>query len=97
MDKSLLNLYATYLQISSSQITATGLSELLEQSLSHDKITWFLSSDDYGSEDLYACVKSEVRYQESLQSSDAYGVFNNINENIEKHSNIRYFIVYLFS
>jgi len=74
MDKSLLNLYATYLQISSSQITATGLSELLEQSLSHDKITWFLSSDDYGSEDLYACVKSEVRYQESLQSSDAYGV-----------------------
>ena len=24
-------------------------------------------------------------------------VFNNINENIEKHSNIRYFIVYLFS
>ena len=26
-----------------------------------------------------------------------YLVFNNINENIEKHSNIRYFIVYLFS
>ena len=74
MDKSLLNLYATYLQISTTHITATGLSELLDKTLSHDKITWFLSAEDYCSQDLYSCLKSEVGYQEKTQSSDGYGV-----------------------
>lgn len=76
MDKSLLNLYATYLQISTTQITGTGLSELLDKTFSHDKITWFLSNEDYRSQDLYSCVKSEVRYQENIQAFDAYGVLN---------------------
>jgi len=41
-----------------STITATGLSRLLDNAVSHDQITRFLSGADYTSRDLWALVKA---------------------------------------
>ena len=49
---SLLDLYADYLISSFGPTTATGLSALLEQRVSHDKITRFLSKSQFTSADL---------------------------------------------
>lgn len=61
IDKQLLELYSDYLISSFSQTSATGLSRLLDEAISHDKITRFLSSDDYGSRELWQLVKPVVR------------------------------------
>ncbi len=47
MDKNLLELYSDYLLSSFGATTATGLSALLEGSISHDRVTRFLSQGDY--------------------------------------------------
>ena len=60
-----MDIYTDYLLSSSGQVTATGLSNLLEGSLSHDKITRMLSGQSYGSKDLWHEVKSLVRVHES--------------------------------
>ena len=67
MDKNLLELYSDYLISSFSITTATGLSNLLEGNISHDKITRFLSSQQYDSKDLWLLTKSIVRKIESLE------------------------------
>lgn len=64
MNKSLLDLYSQYLQVSFSQASATVMSELLEGTISHDKITRFLSSQEYSSQDLWQLVKPVVRKTE---------------------------------
>ena len=61
MDKEILDLYTDYLLVSTSQTTATGMSDMLEGRLSHDKITRFLSRDDFTSKDLWQLVKPTVR------------------------------------
>jgi hypothetical protein len=61
MDKKLLELYSDYLIASFSKITATGLSNVLDNSISHDKITRFLSKEIYDSKALWKEVKSVVR------------------------------------
>ena len=61
MNKELLDFYTDYLITSTYQTTATGLSELLSGSISHDKITRFLSSEDYTSKQLWKLVKQIVR------------------------------------
>ena len=61
MDKRILDLYTDYLLVSTSQTTATGMSEMLEGALSHDKITRFLSKEDFTSKDLWGLVKPTVR------------------------------------
>ena len=66
MNKELLDFYTDYLITSTCQTTATGLSELLSDSISHDKITRFLSSEDYTSKQLWKLVKPIVR-EVSLQ------------------------------
>ena len=60
-----MDLYTDYLLSSFSQVTATGLSHLLDGSVSHDKITRELSGKAYGSKDLWQEVKSLVRSHES--------------------------------
>jgi IS4 transposase len=60
-----MDLYTDYLLSSFGQVTATGLSNLLEGSISHDKITRMLSGHEYGSKDLWQEVKSLVRAHES--------------------------------
>jgi len=47
MNRQFLELYTDYLLSSFSYKTATGLSILLEGEISHDKVTRFLSSEDF--------------------------------------------------
>jgi hypothetical protein len=61
MKNPLLALYSDYLISSFSLIPATGLSLLLDNAVSHDQITRFLSEADYTSRDLWALVKPTVR------------------------------------
>lgn len=68
MDKQLLDLYTDYLISSFSLTTATGLSTLLGGAISHDKITRFLSAEDFTSADLWQLVKPLVR---PIQSEEA--------------------------
>lgn len=65
MDRELLELYTDYLISSFSYTTATGLSKFMDGTISHDKITRFLSKLDYASKDLWQVVKSKVRQIES--------------------------------
>jgi len=60
-----MDLYTDYLLSSFGQVTATGLSNLLDGSISHDKITRLLSARAYSSKDLWQTVKSDVRRHES--------------------------------
>ena len=68
-----MDLYTDYLLSSFEQVTATGLSNLLDGSISHDKVTRLLSGKDYGSRDLWHEVKSVVR---SHESDDACLIFD---------------------
>lgn len=61
MDKIVLDLYTDYLISSFGQITATGLSELLGTTLSHDRISRFLGAEDFTSADLWQWVKPLAR------------------------------------
>ena len=65
MNSNILELYTDYLMTSTSYTTATGLSNLLDNEIKHDKITRFLSSDDFCSKDLWMLVKPTVREIES--------------------------------
>ena len=61
MNKQLLDIYSDYLISSFSYTTATGLSDALSGAISHDKITRFLSAEDYDSKQLWKLVKPTVR------------------------------------
>lgn len=61
LNKKILDLYTDYLISSFSQTTATGLSAVLNQSYSHDKITRFLSAYEYSQKDYWFFIKSLVR------------------------------------
>jgi hypothetical protein len=79
--KKEMDLYTDYLRLVSlaeplssfDQVTATGLSALLDGSVSHDKITRMLSGGAYGSKDLWHEVKPLVRFH---QIEDACLVFD---------------------
>jgi hypothetical protein len=64
MKKADLDLYTDYLLSTFGAATATGLSAMLEGDVSHDRITRFLSGQDYTSKDLWQEVKSTVRMVE---------------------------------
>lgn len=61
----MLDVYTDYLISSFSYTTATGLSNALGGIISHDKITRFLSADDYDSKKLWKLVKKSIRQIES--------------------------------
>jgi len=65
MNKNLLDIYSDYLIAQNGYATATGLSQLLDGEVSHDKITRFLNSKEASSKDLWEYVKPEVRKIES--------------------------------
>lgn len=73
MDKQLLDLYSDYLLSSFSVTTATGLSSLVDGEVSHDKVTRFLSREDFGSRELWQLVKKEVR---EVESEDGVLIFD---------------------
>jgi hypothetical protein len=67
MKKSELELYTDYLLSSFGSTTATGLSQMVDGAVSHDRVTRFLSGRDYTSKDLWMQVKAEVRQVEGEQ------------------------------
>jgi hypothetical protein len=56
-----LDLYTDYLLSSFNQVTATGLSVLMDGAISHDRITRLLSRNCFDSKDLWLAVKPLVR------------------------------------
>jgi hypothetical protein len=61
MDKKMLDLYSDYLIAQNQYARATGLSDLLEGHISHDKITKFLNGAETSSKDLWQYIKPEIR------------------------------------
>jgi hypothetical protein len=57
----IFDLYTDYLITSFSYTTATGLSNLVDNAISHDQITRFLSQQDFTSKDLWNVIKKTVR------------------------------------
>ena len=53
---------------SASQTSATGLSRLLDNTISHDSITRFLTTNHFDSKSLWTSVKSLVREQENVNA-----------------------------
>lgn len=67
-DPKLLDLYTDYLLASFRMATATGLSELTDQALSHDKISRFLGLEAFSAKDYWRCIKPLVRQVEHPDS-----------------------------
>lgn len=65
MEKHMLDIYTDYLIFQTGYATATGLSALLPNDISHDKVTRFLNGDKLGSKDLWSYVKTDLRLHES--------------------------------
>ena len=65
MKLKILDIYTDYLISSFGFTTATGLSKMLNNKLSHDKITRFLSSKEFKSKDLWEIAKPIIRRIES--------------------------------
>jgi DDE superfamily endonuclease len=80
MSDKLLDLYTDYLISSFGQVTATGLSRLLNGEVSHDQITRFLSSEPKRSADLWRIAKPLVR---SIESSEGVIVIDDTIEEKE--------------
>ena len=73
MGRDILDLYSDYLLYSNAQTTATGLSELLDGEISHDKITRFLSSEYFDEKTLWKKTKKLVR---AFEEKDACLIFD---------------------
>lgn len=65
MKTDYLELYTDYLISNNGQATATGLSAMMDNSVSHDQITRFLSKNELTSKELWMRVKKIVREVES--------------------------------
>jgi hypothetical protein len=65
MKTDYLELYTDYLISNSGFATATGLSAMMDKSVSHDQITRFLSSGEFDSKQLWKITKKTVREIES--------------------------------
>ncbi|RLA73533.1 MAG: IS701 family transposase [Epsilonproteobacteria bacterium] len=65
MKTDYIELYTDYLISSNGYATATGLSAMTDNKISHDQITRFLSKNEFGSKELWLEVKSTMREIES--------------------------------
>jgi len=70
-----MDLYTDYLLSSFGRVTATGLSDLLDGKVSHDRITRTLSGHSYSSMDLWQEVKPLVR---EYENEDACLIFDDM-------------------
>lgn len=73
MQRADLDLYTDYLLSTFGAATATGLSAMVDGEVSHDRVTRFLSGQDFTSKDLWQQVKSVVR---SVENSDGVLIFD---------------------
>ena len=65
LDLSMLDLYTDYLISSVSYTTATGMSDVLDNTVTHDAVTRFLAEREYTNRDLWKVVKPTIRCIES--------------------------------
>jgi len=65
MKTDYIELYTDYLISNNGKATATGLSAMTDNEVSHDQITRFLSKNEFGSKELWKQVKKTVREVES--------------------------------
>jgi hypothetical protein len=65
----LVELYTDYLIVVNGQATATGLSAILDDEISHDRFTRMLSSGEFNSKYLWKKVKKTVR---QIELEDGY-------------------------
>jgi hypothetical protein len=65
VDRAMLGMYTDYLICSTSYTTATGLSDMTDNAISHDSVTRFLSERDFTNKDLWYEAKSFLRKIES--------------------------------
>ena len=68
MKTDYLELYTDYLISSNGYTTATGLSDMMDNEVSHDQITRFLLKNKFDSKDLWKEVKPTVREVESEEA-----------------------------
>lgn len=61
MTQDILDIYTDYLISQNQYATATGLANLLDGQISHDRITRFLNGKELGSKDLWQYVKENAR------------------------------------
>lgn len=80
LNKEMLDIYSDYLISSFSYATATGLSSLSDNQISHDKITRFLSMREYSSRDLWGLIKPVVR---AIETGDGVLIFDDTIEEKE--------------
>ena len=73
MNTKYLDFYTDYLAVTFGCATATGLSNMLDGSISHDKFTRFLADGEWNSKDLWKHVKSTVR---EVESEDGVLIFD---------------------
>jgi hypothetical protein len=73
MNKEYLELYTDYLLSTFGRATATGLSQMVDGQVVHDKITRFLSKEEFRSKDLWTLVKPTVR---EVEQDDAVLIFD---------------------
>ena len=73
MKTDYLELYTDYLISGNSYATATGLSAMMNNDVSHDQITRYLSSNEFDSKTLWKKVKKTVR---EIESDDACLIFD---------------------
>jgi len=80
LDTNMLDIYTDYLISSFSYTTATGLSSMLDNQISHDQITRFLGAREYTSKDLWKLVKPVIR---QIETDDGCIVFDDTVEEKE--------------
>jgi len=73
MQTDYLELYTDYLISGNSYATATGLSAMMDNEISHDQVTRFLSKNEFTSKELWKKVKSTVR---EIETDDACLIFD---------------------
>ena len=69
----ILDIYSDFLLASFSLVTATGLSQLLDNGYSHDQISRFLAQRKFTQKDFWAMVKKIIR---KIESEDAILAFD---------------------
>lgn len=73
MKTNYIEIYTDYLISGNGYATATGLSAMMNNEVSHDQVTRFLSKNEFTSKDLWLKVKSTVR---KIESDDGCLIFN---------------------
>ena len=80
--QNIFDLYVDYLICSTSYTTATGLSKLTHNAISHDKVTRALSDRDMTSADLWLHAKSTYKNIEDMAIDEQINNLKNENESL---------------